>query len=81
VNIWLQSVIVFTTVAIADLAWTRYNQSVTARAAHRASTWSAVIVILGAVTFFGYVENRWMVIPAALGAYAGTYIAMRKSHG
>mgnify|MGYP000163770138 CR=1 FL=1 len=68
---------VFLSVALADVAWTRYNMAVTRGAPLPAATWSVVILLLGAISFFGYVEDRWMVVPAALGAFVGTYVAMK----
>ncbi len=69
-------IVVFLSVALADLAWTRYNMSVSRSAPFSAASWSTVIVLLGAVTFMGYAEDRWLVIPAGAGAWVGTYVAM-----
>jgi len=47
------------------------------RRTRRASGWSAVIILLSACTVVAYTTNRWMVVPAALGAYVGTFVAVR----
>jgi len=36
-----------------------------------------VIILLSACTVVAYTTNRWMVVPAALGAYVGTFVAVR----
>jgi hypothetical protein len=38
-----------------------------------ASGWAVALFLLGAVTVLGYTKNRWLLIPAALGAFAGTW--------
>jgi len=61
----------------ADYAWARYTAGIAGRDARRASLWSAVIILLSACTVVAYTTNRWMVVPAALGAYVGTFVAVR----
>lgn len=78
VNIWLQGVVVFASVAAADYAWTKYNMHSAAKHPHRAAGWSAAIIAFGAVSVVSYTTNHWLLIPALLGAYVGTYVAVRR---
>jgi hypothetical protein len=78
---WLRGLAVLVAVAVADVAWARYNLSISGRAAHRAAVWSVVIVLLGAVSFVGYLEDRRMIAFAAVGAYLGTWVAVRRGKG
>lgn len=69
----------FVSTFVADFAWARYMTGVAEKRPHNAAAWSAVIVLLGGVTVLAYTTNKWMVIPAALGAYGGTLGALRKT--
>jgi hypothetical protein len=75
---WLQAAAVFTAVAVADFAWTKYMMHAAAKHPHRAALWNSVIIALGSVSVVSYTENHWMLIPALLGAYVGTYVAVRR---
>jgi hypothetical protein len=78
--ILLQALAVFAAVFVADLAWARYTVSVAAGRRQPAAAWSAAIVVLGAVSLIGYAHNPLLVLPAAAGAYLGTWVAMRGGH-
>jgi hypothetical protein len=43
-----------------------------------AAIFSVILVFLSAVTITSFVENYWYVIPAALGAFLGTYVTVRR---
>lgn len=68
---------VFLAVMAADYCWARYTIHTAEKNAVRASLWSAGIVVLGSITTFAYLQAGWlMTIPAALGAFVGTLIAI-----
>lgn len=71
-------VLVFVAMMGADFAWTKYTLGVAAKDAFGAASWSAVIVGCGAFTVVSYTTNRWLLIPALLGAFIGTYLAVLK---
>jgi hypothetical protein len=72
----MMTLAVFAATFVADFAWARYTASVGLGNRQTAAVWSAVIVLLGAVTVLGYAHDWKMVFPAALGAYAGTLTAL-----
>lgn len=72
------ALVVFMCTVIADIAWTRYTLAVTQRRPHVAAAWSAAIILIGAVTVIAYTDNPLYVLPAAAGAYVGTWLAVRK---
>ena len=39
--------------------------------------WSATIQLLATLTILGFFESRWVAVPAILGSYVGTVIAVR----
>jgi hypothetical protein len=67
---------IFLSTLAADFAWTKYNMHSAAKHAHRAAAWSATIILFGAINVMSYTANHWLVIPALLGAYVGTYLAI-----
>lgn len=68
--------LVFLSMFAADFAWTKYNMESAAKHPHRAAFWSMLIVAFGAFNIVSYTTNRWLLIPALLGAYAGTWYAV-----
>jgi hypothetical protein len=77
-SIWLQAVVVFVAVTAADYAWTKYMMHVASKHPHRAAMWNTLIYSFGSITVISYTENRWLLIPALLGAYLGTWYAVRR---
>lgn len=77
-NIYLQAVGVFVAMAFADFAWAKYTMYLAEKRAHKAAFWSAVIIACGAVTVVSYTESHVLLLPALLGAYVGTLIAVRR---
>jgi hypothetical protein len=71
--IWLG---VFAATVAVDYAWSAYMMAAAERKPHKAAFWSVAIVLLGAFSFLSYVENRWLLIPAAAGGYFGTWLAV-----
>lgn len=69
-------VLVFLSTLLADFAWTKYNMESAAKRPHPAAFWSTLIILFGAFNIVSYTTNHWLLIPAALGAYAGTWIAV-----
>jgi len=68
---------VFVSALFAGVAWTMYYKYVEQRAAFLAAWWGSSIVLLGAFTVTQYVDNRWMILAAWAGDFAGTYLTMK----
>lgn len=69
---------VFLSVGCADVCWTKYMQGVAAKEPVCAGLWSAMIVIVGSISVMAYVNDPVYLIPAALGAFFGTFWSVRK---
>jgi uncharacterized membrane protein YfcA len=54
-----------------------YIQAVQQTRAVKASVWATVLYILYASAIIGSAHNPWLLIPAAVGAFAGTYVGVR----
>jgi hypothetical protein len=72
--------LVFVSTFFADLVWARYIAAAAAaeKRAHAASAWSAAIIALSAFNIVQYSLNWMNVFPALVGAYLGTWVALRK---
>lgn len=66
----------FLAMAALDFVWTKYTYSVTKKYPHWASGWASAIALLAGAAQIAYTKNPWLLIPAVLGAYAGTYLAV-----
>lgn len=63
----------FLAMFLTDLAWALYVSAIKANEPLTASLWAVALFVLGAFAVIGYTRNRWLVLPAAVGAFAGTY--------
>jgi hypothetical protein len=60
-----------------DFVWAKYIAHTSKSNAMKASFYSALLTIIGAVVTMTYVDDHRMIIPAALGALVGTYLAIK----
>ena len=77
-NTLLQCLLVFVATAIADALWARYIVAIGKDAPASAATLSAGIVLVNALAVVVYVENRWAVLAAGVGAWVGTFVSVRR---
>lgn len=68
-----QFVLVFLAMAITDICWTFYLISVEERKSVIAGLWAMALFICGAFVVSSYVGNKWLILAAALGSFAGTF--------
>ena len=72
----------FLALFLLDIVYTYYLKCVQYENALGASIWSVACYLLGSIAVINYTTNHWLVIPAVLGAFCGTYVGMkiRKNH-
>ena len=68
---------VFLAVFVADGMWTLYVRAAADGQAIKAATYSTGIVLAGGFTTIALASSSWYLIPACLGAFAGTWVAAR----
>ena len=68
----------FVFMALVDLLYAKYTIYVGKQKAVSASTMAALILLFNTTVVVGVVHNFAVIIPAALGAFVGTYIGVRK---
>jgi branched-subunit amino acid ABC-type transport system permease component len=74
---WLEVILIFLATAVSDVLWVFYIRRTNKGKAISAAAFSSFIVLLGGLVVLAYVDNIWYLIPAALGAFAGTIISIK----
>ena len=77
----LKAVTVFAVYVVFDILYAVYVILVGRNQAFRAALVSAALYSIGAYGVMTYLENPWYLIPLALGAFVGTYAAVRYMGG
>ena len=75
----MKFLLVFLLVTIVDFIWARYIAHTAKNNAIKASCYAAILTLMGSVVTIAYVDNHYMIIPAALGALVGTYLSIKLS--
>lgn len=72
-------VAVFFAYVALDYCWSKYTKMVGQDRALAAANWAVALLLIGAFGLLGYVQNHWLLVPAALGSWVGTYYSLRGS--
>jgi hypothetical protein len=72
----IQIVAVFSATVLLDILWAQYILHTSKSKALQASLYASVLYVLGGFTVMNYVSNHWLLIPASVGAFVGTYLAL-----
>lgn len=70
-------ILTFAAVFFVDIFYTYYLKTVTENKALKASIWGAIVWLIGSLAVIEYTANHWLLIPACLGAFCGTYVGMK----
>jgi uncharacterized protein YebE (UPF0316 family) len=74
---WWTALTVFVVYVFFDILYALYVICVSRRQALAASAISAVLYSLGAYGVMNYLHNPLYLIPLAIGAFIGTYVAVK----
>lgn len=74
-------VLVFGAVFALDFAWAFYTRAVTAGASLKAAFYAGGLIVLTGSAQIGYTHEPVLLIPAALGAFLGTFAALKLTKG
>jgi len=72
-----QIIMAFVSMFLLDVVFALYTKSVIANRPTMAGVCAAGIMLCNTVMVINVVDNHWMVIPVMLGAFAGTWVALR----
>lgn len=67
----------FFLIFFTDVFYTYYLRSVQNDEILKASVWAVVVFAIAAQAVINYTTNHWLLIPAYLGAFCGTYVGMK----
>ena len=69
-------IITFLSVFVLDVVYTYYLRCIASEKPLQASIWAMGCTGLATLTIINYTTDHWLVIPAILGAFCGTYLGM-----
>jgi hypothetical protein len=69
-------VVTFFAIFLLDVVYTYYLRCVANHNVLGASIWSVACYVLGSVAVINYTTNHWLMIPAIIGAFCGTFVGM-----
>ena len=69
--------ITFFAVFATELIYTQYLKAYEESQDFIASLWAGVLTFIGSILVVEYEENKWMIVPAVLGAILGTWVGMK----
>jgi uncharacterized membrane protein YfcA len=72
----LDYVVTFFAVFFTDIFYTYYLKAVQEEQTLKASLWAVIVFIVACVAVINYTTNYWLLIPAGVGAFCGTYVGM-----
>jgi uncharacterized membrane protein YfcA len=73
----IEWVATFFALFFTDVFYTYYLQAVQNNEAMKASLWGVVVFFVAAIAVVNYTTNHWLLVPACLGAFLGTYVGIR----
>lgn len=74
----LNCLFVFAAVFLLDWLWAFYVKTTVSSRALQASTIASTLFLISGWVTTLYVDDKTLLLPAALGAFAGTFVATRK---
>ena len=72
----LESVIIFLSMFIVDVLYAIYLKSIENNKPLFASFMAMTVFFVASIATIGYVDNHWLLIPACVGAFTGTYVGV-----
>jgi hypothetical protein len=70
-------IVTFFAVFALDVVYTYYLRCVGNGEALGASFWAMPCYLLGSLAVISYTTNHWLLIPAMMGAFCGTWVGMK----
>jgi uncharacterized membrane protein YfcA len=70
-------VVTFLAVFVTDLLYVYFVKSIQQDQPISAGLWSMVVTLTASVAVINYTEDHYALIPALIGAFAGTWVGMK----
>ena len=76
-KLMIEYIVTFFAVFFTDVFYTYYLKAVQDEQVMRASSWAAIVFLIACVAVINYTTNQWLLVPAAVGAFCGTWVGMK----
>jgi hypothetical protein len=73
----LDYVITFFALFFTDVFYTYYLRSVNNNEVLKSSLWAVIVFVIAAIAVVNYTADHWLLIPACMGAFCGTFVGMK----
>jgi diacylglycerol kinase len=73
----LDYIFTFFALFFTDIFYTYYLKSVQEERALRASCWAVLVFLVACFAVIEYTTNHMLLIPAAFGAFCGTFVGIK----
>jgi len=73
----IKYIVIFFALVITDVVWALYIRWAAKGKALKAGLSSILIYVIGAFTFGEFIKDAWILIPAGLGCFVGTYVTIK----
>jgi len=73
-------VVTFLAVFATDLLYVYFVKSIQQDQPLSAGLWSMVVTLTASVAVINYTEDHYALVPALIGAFAGTWVGMKIKH-
>lgn len=70
--------LVFFAIAGLDFVYAEYTKATAGRKPLPASLLAGLIILLSGFVTTSHVDNKWLLLPAAAGAFVGTWLSVRR---
>lgn len=70
---------IFLVNTLLDIVYAKYTMAVQRRDASHAAHWATAIILIGGVSIISYTHNPILILPAAAGAWVGTWYTVGKA--
>lgn len=73
----IEYITTFFALFFTDVFYTYYLRSVQNDEAIKSSIWAVVVFFIASIAVINYTTDHMLLIPAALGAFCGTFVGMK----
>ena len=61
---------------VVDIFYAIYLKNIENNKPFHASFMASIVFFVASIATIGYIDNHWLLIPACLGAFAGTWVGV-----
>ena len=72
----LEYIIVFLSMFVVDVFYAIYLKSIENNKPIFASFMATIVFFVASIATIGYIDNHWLLVPACMGAFAGTWVGV-----